>query len=554
MQIAELEAYYNADKEANKKALAEFSEASEYYHSYQLPQGIKSVVEARGQVPIIENIFKLIINKILGYKAQSISEIKVSGRQQEDKALSHLLNDLLKVFSEQSEYDREIMKRDLNLILGIGILELWVNADENNDITLSLKAINPLSFIIDKYSIDKNAKDARRFHRCLNLSLQDAEDILGKQPFKIKEDGLYEKRVLIIESWMYENKQWNRYLWYPQQKIYKRELKPFKNNTHPFIISKYHIDDKGLFYGIFREIKPLQDYINFAENRMGNMLGSFKALFESGAVLEKEAFIKSVSLDNSVTEIQPGGMDKIKFLDNKANIQTISAKVQEKRQLAKIISGVNDEVLGQGGTRQSGLAIMQRKEAGLISLTDYLKISDDMDRLLFEKAIDFMQHYFTKKQIFKIVDKKVGERYFMINTNKDNTLKVGKFDLSYKTTLKTTGRDERFAHWSEMFKTIAGIDPQLARGLLPLMLKDTDSPIIADIEELMEQMQAQQEQAQQAQQPINQQLQELQIKEAMIKMQESQAKAKKYIAQSELAQSLANDNTQAHSKENVELR
>ena len=57
---------------------------------------------------------------------------------------------------------------------------------------------------------------------------------------------------------------------------------------HPFVIAKYQIDEKNRWYGLFRDIKPLQDFINFAENRAVNMLGSFKALFEDDAVLDTE--------------------------------------------------------------------------------------------------------------------------------------------------------------------------------------------------------------------------------------------------------------------------
>ncbi len=88
----------------------------------------------------------------------------------------------------------------------------------------------------------------------------------------------------MIESWVKEFEGgewvWNRYLWNEQAGIYKFEPKPFKNGLHPFIVAKFYIDEKNRYYGLFRDIKPMQDYINFAENRMGNMMGSFKAMFE----------------------------------------------------------------------------------------------------------------------------------------------------------------------------------------------------------------------------------------------------------------------------------
>ncbi len=111
------------------------------------------------------------------------------------------------------------------------------------------------------------------------------------------------------------------------------------------------------------------------------------------------------------------------------------------------------------------------------------------------------------------------------------------------------GREERFTHWSEIFKTIASVSPEMVSGLLPLMLKDTDSPIIADIEELMEQVKEQQ-QAQAQNQQLDQ-LQQMELQKMQSEILESEAKAKKYTAQGELAQKIAQ---QEDIDEGVDLR
>ena len=222
-----------------------------------------------------------------------------------------------------------------------------------------------------------------------------------------------------------------------------------------------------------------------------------------------------------------------------------------------MLTGVTDEVLGVGGTRQSGSAIAQRRDAGLMSLQDFIKTSDDMDKLIFAKVIDFMQHYYTKRQVFRIVDKDVGERYYSINTNANNQIKVGFFDLEFKTTLKEVGREERFAHWSEILKVIQTTQPQLVEGLLPLVLKDIDSPIVADVEELIAKMQESQAQSPQdsMQEQFTQAQMQLSLQKAQAEIAETQAKAMKYEAQSKMAQAVVNGNTDAQvRKQGVDLR
>ena len=92
MDITRLTDIFNADKEANMRSLMEYKEAVKYYHGYQLPAEALARLEARRQAPIIENIYKMIVNKILGYKIQSVQEVRVFGRTEANKHKANLLS------------------------------------------------------------------------------------------------------------------------------------------------------------------------------------------------------------------------------------------------------------------------------------------------------------------------------------------------------------------------------------------------------------------------------------------------------------------------------
>ncbi|WP_185900164.1 portal protein [Campylobacter sp. MIT 99-7217] len=539
--LSQLKELYENDLKANKAALNEYKESLKYYHGNQLDSSILAILAERGQSPVIENIYKMIINKILGYKAQSISEFVVSGRQEEDKALAFLLNDLLKVFSHADFYNKEMIKKDRELIFGLAVCELWIKEDKEKNRFVELKSLPTKSFLIDAYSKDINAKDARRFHKSLNMDYYEAKDIFQKELIPL--DNNIDKRVKLIETWIKENGVFNRYIWHDKG-ILLYEKSPFKDGSHPFCIAKFNIDEKGLWYGLFRDIKPMQDYINFAENKMGNMLGSFKAMFEADSVLDTEEFINAIEKDNAVVKVAPNALSaqKIQFIQHHADIQALSAKANEKRQLAKILSGLNDEFLGIANNRQSGEAITQRREAGLMGLQEFLSRSDDLDRLIFEKALNLMQLYFTKKQIFKIVDKERGLRYFSINDNEKNQIKIGAFDLEYKTKLKISSNEDRFTQWSEIIKVLHTTQPELTRELLPLILKDIDSPIVEDVKSLIDKFN--EAQAQMANSPLAQ-LQEqstlLELEKVKAEINEKRAKAGKYTAQGILAHKISDE-------------
>lgn len=556
LTLEDLKELYQNDLNANKMALNEYKEALRYYHGDQLREIDKQTILNRNQTPIIENIFKMIINKILGYKAQSISEIKVSGRQKEDKNLAYLLNDLLKVFSHAHFYNKEMAKKDKELIFGLAVCELWVKEDEEKNRFITLKTLSTKSFLIDAYSKDLNANDARRFHKRLNMDYYEARELFKKE-LENNQNGV-DKRVEIIESWVKEKGVFNRYVW-QDKAILAYEKSPFKNGMHPFCISKFQIDEDNRWYGLFRDIKPMQDYINFAENKMGNMLGSFKALFEADAVSGSASeFVEALSIDNAVVKVAPNSLrdNKIQFINQHNNINALSIKANEKRNLAKILSGLNDEFLGIANNRQSGEAIAQRKEAGLMGLQEFLNKSDDLDRLIFKKAMELMQMYFTKKQVFKIVDKDRGERYFSINENEQNAIKIGAFDLEYKSQVKTSSNEERFVQWSEILKSLQQTQPELARELLPLILEDIDSPIVDKVKEVMakvDEAQAARQNNTIAQLEHQKMLLELQKDEAEIR--EKQAKAGKYTAQGMLAHQISKDeNKQSMQKGGQDLR
>ncbi len=522
----------------------EFLEARKYYNGNQLPPDVLKIILERGQTPIVENMFKVIVNKILGYKIESISEIRLSPKQEEDRALSDLLNSLLQVFIQSENYDKAMIERDKNLLIGgLGVIQLWVIEDKDKNIEIDIKALKPESFVIDYFSTDKNALDARRFHKMLEITEQEAMILFKGTTINFNYTN-NEKIATIIESWYKEYNeetqtyQWNRYLWNKNAGIYKSELKPFKNGACPFIVAKLYTDELNHYYGLFRDIKPMQDFINYAENRMGNMMGSFKAMFEEDAVVDVAEFVETMSLDNAIAKVRPNALkdNKIQFMNNQADLSALSQKAEQKRQLLRLLAGLNDESLGMAVNRQSGVAIAQRRESGLMGLQTFLKAADDMDRLIFKLAVSFICEYFTKEQVFRIVDKKLGNRYFKINSSDNNRIRPLKFDLILKSQLKTESRDEKWYNWNELLKILAPIRPDLVPDLVPLMLNDMDSPITNDVLEAIQNANALQQQNAEANAPYNEQIQALQIQKLQAEILELQAKAHKYAEQGALSQ------------------
>ncbi|WP_443093561.1 portal protein, partial [Helicobacter pylori] len=65
MDFTTLQNDFTNDYQKALIANAEFLEAKKYYNGNQLPQDVLNIILERGQTPIVENMFKVIVNKIL---------------------------------------------------------------------------------------------------------------------------------------------------------------------------------------------------------------------------------------------------------------------------------------------------------------------------------------------------------------------------------------------------------------------------------------------------------------------------------------------------------
>lgn len=507
--ITELSYFFEEARNGNYEALKEYKTAKAYLHGKQLDSKTIEILQKRGQPILWENIYSMLAEKILGYKSISAQEIEVLGRQESDKNVALVLNQIIKSLVDNEKYEMQKEKADFDLLLGMGVVELWIKEDEQGYKDITINHIPTQSFLLDPYSQTSDGGDAKYMHKIIELDKEEAKALYGDNIEElVVSSNPHRFRVLLLESWFKEYIEgemiWCRYVW-SKEKILSYEIMPFGINMHPYSIRKLYVDDRGIWYGIYRNIKPLQDYINLAENRTANMMGSTKVIFEKGAVRDANEFARNVSKDNSVTEVNSGALSKgmIRFEKHSSDIAALSSKSNEKRQLAKTISGLNDEALGLAVNRVSGTAIAQRTNAGLLGIQKYLKASDDMDKTAFRFAIELICKFYTKTQVFAIVDKKGATKYFTINevikdengnvqVNENgiaimrNKVQVGKYDIIIKSKPKTFGREERFAYWSEIIKTIAGIRPDIIPALLPLMLEDSDSPIAGEIRDVLE--------------------------------------------------------------------
>lgn len=511
--ITKLQSKFNESKQLNKTSISEFEEMKRYWHGDQLPYDILATLRARGQPKHWENIFQKMGNKIIGFKIATRKEIKADGRQRADKSVAALITDIFRTIKDAPSYNTEKKLCDVDLLLALGVFKVSVKeTDEKDDLGKSLKEayiehVSGSRFFIDPYSVKLDASDAKDLHEVIFVDKSEIELY-----FPTKVNSLTyttygtRERTMVIESWyeVIENDKriWKRTLWGGTTELLT-EVSLYAHGRHHYAIRKLFIDDtpkKNDYYGFYRNIKPIQDSINFAVLRTQNMLSGNKLIMEKEAVDDADTFQEDYARDDSISMVNAGTISgqKIKEIKHGSEIAQLSSLKMGYEKSATDIGGVSDELLGSATNRLSGYAIEQRQNIGLVGLQQYMEASDELDLQAFNLVLSLIQQYYTAEQVFKIVEKDQAERYFTINeyergefgeveyTNgkpkMKNKITVGRYDVTMTTIPQTHGsRNERYKLNIELMKLIAQSVPDTVKPMLPLILRDSESPIADDV-------------------------------------------------------------------------
>lgn len=517
----------------------EANEHRRYYEGDQLPPDVLAVLQSRGQPIQWENTYKEIGNKILGYKSTARKQLKVGGRNRgHDSDIARILTDICISIPDSTDYDshKKLCDEDL-MITGQSVMEISLNVLKDSD----LEGRNEKEILgyhvpfdeafIDPYSKAPDYSDARYFARprwmdredlyqyfdaalvdklVANYNYTNAWNLNEYRKFGAQLSSGRD-RVLVTVQWVRE---WDKELremkirWYiwSGDIILSHGDSPYSFKRIPFIVRRLYYKD-GVLRGVFHDIKPIQDSINFKHLRIANMLGSVKILHESDAVEDPDAFAEEYSKDDAVVSVKPGAIsgNKIKEIKHGAEIQYLMQQIVDARRRAKEIAGLNDEALGAAVNRLSGYAIEQRQNVGMIGLAQFLDASLDAEKDFYKMAISIVQDFFDAEQVLRIVEPNKEDRFVTINEierdeytaavrNTDGSMKrrnrisTGRYDITLTMVPRTQGASaERYKQNVELMKEVRALDPSGRIGLefLPELLADADAPSAQRMRELV---------------------------------------------------------------------
>ncbi|MGK0255916.1 MAG: hypothetical protein ACI81I_000524 [Arcobacteraceae bacterium] len=528
-QVEESTFYFKPSKEKDKRI-------REYLKGDQLPQEVKSILAEREQPEMWENILKSMDTKIAGLKISSKQQIQAFGRQRgSDKKLANIITNILKTMQDTTEWFGHKKRADASFrTSGLAIMQSNVKATGEKDLLgvsqhiIGHRNIPFSQSHIDPFAISPDYSDSRYFHEERLLVVDElyrffpkekvnklqtySEDISGE--YSNTTTSLYSKRARVYYGY---EREWNntdkRYviyymIWSNDVILERKEL---QYNLTKFPISIRRMDEldydtpsdvRGLYYNLL----PIQDRINNCHLRAIHMMGTNKMLFESDAVDDAETFIEEYSQDSAVVEVKAGALRDKKILDIKQynEIANLRAEIADLRRVADDIIGLNAEVLGSAVNRMSGSAIENRQNAGLIGLQEFINASTEQDKDIAETDLPLIQQYYKAEQIYRITDKSEADGYFVANELeldqngvakrekgtpvRKNSLQIGTYDITLQQMPHSRGSTaDRQRMWTEVMKGFSVTHPHLLPQMQVLSLEDTESPVAAQMRELVEQ-------------------------------------------------------------------
>jgi hypothetical protein len=566
---------YLAESQEKTKASRDLGiKTRKYYDGDQLPADVVGALEQRAQPKMWENIVLKIGNRVAGLKDSTKTEIAAFRRRVPDKAAANVFTNIIRSTRDFGEWAVNKSAADFDLMIaGLSVMAKKVKHFDEYDMfghryhDIVDEHISFTRVWIDPFSNKADYSDARY----LTISGRYSKGELYKKFDKELVDRLvYEEvhnntvadvhmeRAELFYTWYREAGVIKWAIWGDGDVVLAKGDSPYKMDRFPFSVrraNKLNPDNPGEYYGMFKNVLPLQDKINFAHLRIANMIGSVKLMFESDAVEDADDFIQAYALDDAVVEVKNGAIRDSKFKEIKhdSKIQQLMSIIEDSRRQAEEIVGLNAELLGMATQRLSGAAIENRQNSGLIGLQQFMNASMEQDKDSAEMTIELASQYLKAEQIYQIMDKKEADAYFIINEtvkNPDgsiayeggepkrrNKIEAGHYSVVLRQIPASRGSiAERQKSWAEITKSLT---EEQRVAVLPSMLRDVESPVadeVADILKTLEENNAQNNQQQEmmmAELEKKMALMDSKIADFVGKAKENEAQAVLHLAKAE---------------------
>ncbi|MBO7328528.1 MAG: hypothetical protein J6W00_07140 [Lentisphaeria bacterium] len=532
--------YMQSARKFEEKWRRDNQQCFEYVDGDQWSEDEIYTIENRGQQPTVINTILPTIDMVCAVASQQQADIQVVGREGSDDEKATLLTALLKHTIDSCHYDyqeKEAMRECY--IGGRSWFEVGIFTDERGKDLVKVDHVPWENVYCDPFSRKPDASDARFIIKVkwvdrdvLKELYPDASEMVdtvfeddyegqeyeaqthssGRSEFywDVKSNRVrvcecyytmpeYKKIKILDEETGKETekeilKSVLHYVVFADEVILAGSATNHKVNTPPVDIDIYPLvpmycrrDRKGRPMGIVRNLIDLQDQINKLNSKFLWTLMSNRMVMEEGAVQDPAEAREEFQKPDGLVMLLPGGLNKVRIDDKYRDLSYMSNHLNFLLATEQRISGVNDSMLGLGGTNErSGIMQSTRISQGASMQTSILEnMFFSRERVSFV-ILKLIGAYYTDYRVMTITQPngttdryEFNKREVTVNPfSGDQSVRILnqiEKTLYYDCILKRVPmfnsiRERQLQIFSEVFKT--GVIPAEIAGEIMLLLSD----------------------------------------------------------------------------------
>jgi hypothetical protein len=435
----------------------------DYYDGVQWTPEEEAEIEDRGQQATVLNIIRPTIDTILALEHQQYADYQVVGMDVSDDAIADMLTILLKQVYEQNDFPFYLndVFRD-GIIGGRGAIEVCVEDGDDDKEHVVVKQLPWEDVFVDPYHRKPDASDARFIFKRTwvdrdileemypEIDIEDIneiatpyDDFIGIEEHaqdsapdrSIDYYDTKSDRIALFECYYRDVKGKVRYVVFSGDTFFEgseegtieddetgekkdTNKSPYDHNKFPIITAYAFRTRKGEPKGLVSHIKDGQDQLNKLNSKYLWNMSANRLIAEEGALIDPDEAREEYNRPDGMILLENGGIGRIHLDDNLRESSYLSNHMNFIIGMIQRISGVNDALLGFGGTNERSATQQQNRIAqGASVQTKLLENLRYSNKQIARVVLLTIGETYTDERIIRVTQPDGKTNYYGINTD-----------------------------------------------------------------------------------------------------------------------------------------
>jgi hypothetical protein len=417
-----------------REEIDEQKDARRYYHGSQWTAAQIKALKKRKQPITTYNRIGRKIDGVVGVLERLRQDPKAFPRTPQHEEGADLATACIRYVLDQQEWTAKSAEaaRD-GAIEGIAGIELNLVQGDHGDPEIELDIVEPDSFFYDPRSYRADFSDARYMgvakwidldlakemfpdkEEELDASVQDGTEFTTNPDRENKWFDTTRKNIRLVDCWYKHGGEWCYTIFTGSTILMEGGsylIDEKKKTECKYIMYSASIDHDGDRYGFVRNMRSVQDSVNFKQSKLNHILASRRLIMTNAAVMDVEKARAEWARPDGVVLVNPGG--EVKADDQSFDFAGWDKLLQnDKTEIENF--GPNPAVLGEGVENSSGRAISLLQQAGIAELGPYISAYKGWKVRVYRAVWNAIQRHWSAERWIRVTDDDNVAQFIQIN-------------------------------------------------------------------------------------------------------------------------------------------